>query len=172
MERKLTTPELDTSIFLVSVEDENDTNRQTLSHSHSPLVLLGKVTNRYVRDSSRLFQKDFGIGVMEWRMLVILTRKPSASVTESSRIIGIDKGAVSRALARLETKGLAATASETRRKWHLTDAGRAMHEEILAVSLRLHQRLLDGFSTEEVFDLNSFLHRIMENLETPEPAGG
>ncbi len=173
MARDSSPQDLDISQFLVSVVDDIEAKeRQTLSHSRSPLVLLGMANNRYVRDSSRVFQDRFSIGVMDWRMLVTLTRKPEISVTASSRIIGIDKGAVSRALGRLEARGLAMADGSKQRKWRLTPEGEALHDEMLAVSMDLHRTILKGFSESDVTGLNRLLQRIIDNLETCDTADG
>jgi len=161
---------LDDALFLVDVEDPvGGGTTRTLSHSRSSLVLIGMATNRYVRGSSRLFQKRFGIGVMDWRMLVMLTRQPDISVTAASRTIGVDKAAVSRALARLEKTGLAEAAcpggNRRHRVWRLSHAGRAKHDEMLAISLRIHQAILSEFSRDEIEAFNGFLRRFIASAE-------
>ena len=100
--------DLPDKMFLTELEqDEDGRSRQTLSFSRSPTVLLNFAANRFTRNASRHYQNAFGIGAMDWRMLVTLTRDPGSSVSHASATIGIDKGAVSRSLARLEKEGLA-----------------------------------------------------------------
>ncbi len=126
-------------------------------------------TNKYVRATSKVFKKEYGLGVMDWRMLVTLTRHPGTTVTRSSQIIGIDKGAVSRALSRLEEKGLAVAtatgASERRKNWTLTEKGVALHAELLTLSLRFHQDILKGLSKTDIETLNGYLHHLLANIE-------
>lgn len=163
-------PRLDDDLFLVTVEDrDGGTEHQTLSHSRSTLVLLGMATNKYVRATSKIFKTRYGLGVMDWRMLVTLTRHPGTTVTKSSRMIGIDKGAVSRALSRLEEKGLAVAtttgAGERRKNWVLTEKGVALHAELLTLSLGFHHAILKGLSETDIETLNGYLHHLLANIE-------
>lgn len=156
---------------------------RTLNLQNSPSFHLVVTANRFTRAAARLYQKRFGIGAMEWRMLVMLTQEPGAGVARAVEVIGIDKAAVSRALARLEEKGLAEGKARPgdprRRAWRLTDAGRALHEEMLALALARQERMLAGLSRGEVEALVAMLRRIAGNIEamegepqeTPAPEG-
>lgn len=172
----LTRRELEDSLFLINVGDGGP-EAQTLSFSRSPTVLLTFAANRFTRAASRLYQKEYGLGATDWRMLVMLTRQPGASVSQASQTIGIDKAAVSRCLARLEKKGLAEGVGthandERRRGWILTERGRAMHAEILEVALERQARLLSGFSSQDVADFNRMLTLFLTNLEQLEKPSG
>ena len=156
-------------IFLVfPQESENSPSRTTLSFTDSPTVQLGFVANRYTRYLSKVYLQHFGIGVMDWRMLVMLAREPGSNVSHASRTIGIDKAAVSRCLKRLEDRGLAKVSfignDERRKDWNLTSRGGKLHDCILKVSLSKQKQLLNGFSEREVRALNQFLSRMLENL--------
>lgn len=161
---------LDDDLFLVDVIDDK-TNKvsSTLSFSRSPTVLLTFAANRFTRKAARYYQQEFGIGAMDWRMLVMLTREPGASVALASKTIGIDKGAVSRSLARLEASGLVEGHStlndERRRSWHLTEAGEQLHARMLTGALQRQRQLLDGFDSVEVERFNGYLRRFLSNLE-------
>lgn len=162
--------ELDDALFLVAVTDEAESEtHHTLSFSRSTTVLLTFAANRFTRSASRFYQQRFGMGAMDWRMLVMLTREPDASVSRASAVIGIDKAAVSRSLGRLEEAGLAIASTPTsnprRRSWRLTKKGHQLHGEILDVALARQRRLLQGFSAEEVEQMNDMLRRFMANLE-------
>ncbi|NMG41097.1 MarR family transcriptional regulator [Chelativorans sp. ZYF759] len=162
--------ELDDALFLVAVTDESESEtHHTLSFSRSTTVLLTFAANRFTRSASRFYQQRFGMGAMDWRMLVMLTREPDASVSRASAVIGIDKAAVSRSLGRLEEAGLAIASTPTsnprRRSWRLTKKGHQLHGEILEVALSRQRRLLEGFSAEEVERMNDMLRRFMANLE-------
>ena len=146
----------------------------TLSYDRSPLVRLGMAANRYARLSSRAFQESTGLGAMDWRVLVSLVHSPDTPVAAITSTIGIDKAAISRALARLEAQGLVtakAPGGDARRKlWRLTQDGQAMHDAMLPISLSLHDHVLTGFSTEDVASLNALLTRMIDNLDTPSNA--
>ncbi|MEX0286635.1 MAG: MarR family winged helix-turn-helix transcriptional regulator [Paracoccaceae bacterium] len=145
--------------------DEAETGARTLSFRRSPTVLLSFAANRFTRAAAREYQARFGIGAMDWRMLVMLTREPGSTVSHSGRTIGIDKAAVSRSLRRLEAQGLAAPDTVRSTEWHLTAAGHALHAEILEVALARQQRLLQGLSAEEVETFNRCLRVFLDNLD-------
>lgn len=149
-------------MFLVTPEAGG---QATLSFHHSPTVLLTFAANRFTRKASRLYQEQFGIGAMDWRMLVMLTREPGSTVSHAGRTIGIDKAAVSRSLRRLEAKGLAEPSVQNAHKWHLSDAGQALHAKMLAVALDRQRRLLDGLSRDEVEQFSRCLSVFLENLD-------
>jgi len=106
---------------------------------------------------------------MDWRMLVMLTYEPDCDAARASAAIGIDKGAVSRSLARLEKAKLATYVSrktdERRKDWRLTKKGQRLHDEVLEVALERLQNTLDGFSEQDVKDLNRLLSKMIENLD-------
>ncbi|WP_246032530.1 MarR family winged helix-turn-helix transcriptional regulator [Thalassobius vesicularis] len=157
-------------MFLAFPDDDTPEARATLSFSRSPTVLLTFAANRFTRSAARVYQQEYGIGAMDWRMLVMLTRVPGCSVALASKTIGIDKAAVSRSLTRLEQAGLAVAETPLpdprRRDWTLTDKGRALHERILHTALERQRKLLEGFSEAEVEMFNDFLRRFLGNLET------
>ena len=148
---------------------------RTLDLGQSPTVLLVFAANRFTRIWSRYLQTRFDLGAMDWRMMVMLTAEPGSSVSRASQVINIDKGAVSRALARLEAKGLARAESPSsyphRRTWSLTRAGSALHDEILEIALSRQRQILGGFTVEDVGQLNGYLRRILDNLGGLESPG-
>lgn len=157
-------------LFLVEPSEAADSPTDpTLSFSRTPTVLLTFAANRFTRSASRQYQAQFGIGAMDWRMLVMLTREPGSSVSHASRTIGIDKAAVSRCLKRLETAGLVRPDTpgpdDRRRIWTLTPEGVRMHEDILRVALDRQKDLLDGFSRQDVQTFTEYLDRFLRNLD-------
>lgn len=162
-------PVLPDELFLVVLEDGDPDARATLSFSRSTTVLLNFAANRFTRHTARLYQDKFGLGAMDWRMLVMLTRAPGCSAAHASKTIGIDKGAVSRSLSRLEKAELAeanCTSHDERRKsWSLTQNGCDLHDEILEVALQRQRELLKGFTVAEVEQFNRYLQRFLGNLE-------
>ena len=163
------TDDLSDDLFLVHPDGTpNGPAAATLSFTRSPTVLLTFAGNRFTRAAARHYQTEFGIGAMDWRMLVMLTREPGSPVSHAARTIGIDKAAVSRSLHRLDALGLARAedGNERRRHWTLTKAGRQMHARILDSALDRQRRLLDGFTPEEVDAFTTYLRRILINIET------
>ncbi|MDE4132599.1 MarR family winged helix-turn-helix transcriptional regulator [Phaeobacter sp. QD34_3] len=148
----------------------------TLDYDRSPVVTVTFAGNRLTRNATRAYQQEFGIGVMDWRMLVMLTRDPGCSVGHAARVTGIDKAAVSRALHRMSQAGLARAevlgGDERRKSWFLTEAGHALHARILPRALERQRDLLKGFSTEDLKAFTGYLQRFLENMadeDTPPP---
>lgn len=170
-------PALSDALFLVEAPDPyGGAPRVTLSLANAPAVLLVLAANRYTRSLSRIYQKRFGIGAMDWRMLSTLTRAPDSSVSQAAADIGIDKAAVSRSLSRLEEKGLVCARTPgpdgRRRLFRLTEAGSALHDEILADALALQKKVLDGFSAEDAARFRDDLQRFIGNLDAMGEAEG
>lgn len=162
--------DLPDDLFLIHPSADDDSPASpTLSFSKTPTVLLNFAANRFTRQTARDYQSQFGIGAMDWRMLVMLTRTPGSSVAHASRTIGIDKAAVSRCLQRLHKAGLVkaeVNGSDDRRKdWALTTAGTKLHDQILTVALARQRQLLDGFSQQEVAQFTCYLSRLLSNLD-------
>lgn len=163
-------PDLPDEMFLVELPgDAGGARQRTLSFSRSPTVLLSFAANRFTRAASRVYQEDYGLGSMDWRILVMLTREPGATVTRAADLIGIDKGAVSRSLHRLLKRGLVQQgelhANGRSRSWRLTGEGQALHARILAQALDRQRALFAGFQPEEVTQLCDLLTRFMKNLD-------
>ncbi len=156
-------------LFLVQVEEGDAAPHTTLSFSRSPTVLLTFAANRFTRAASRIYQERYGIGAMDWRMLVMLTREPGATISRSSEVIGIDKAAVSRSVQRLRKLRLVSQgelqANGRSRGLKLTQKGHALHERILREALDRQKKLLKGFSPEETTMLCDMLTRFLHNLE-------
>lgn len=162
-------PWLPDEVFLTARDGDDAPERPTLSFRRSPSVLLTFAANRFTRLASRSEQELHGIGAMDWRMLVMLTREPGATLVRSSDTIGIDKAAVSRCLKRLEKWELVRSgdlhANGRSRGWWLTPKGQDLHDRILGVALTRQRNLLRGFSREEVELLASMLRRLLDNLD-------
>lgn len=164
------TLDLPDALFLVGPDDGPDAPAApTLSFNRSPIVLLTFAGNRLTREATRAYQEEFGIGVMDWRMLVMLTRAPGCSVAQATRVTGIDKAAVSRSLQRLLEAGLAQAEAlggdERRKSWSLTSQGHALHAKLLPKALERQRVLLQGFSQQEVKDFTRYLQRFLANIE-------
>ena len=133
--------------------------------------VVGSITSQVDR---RLVDHD--LTHAQWVPLFKLAHGECGTVAELARTLQSDPGAMTRALDRLEAKGLVARvrSSEDRRvvNLELTDAGRevaAVVPAVLAEVLNLH---LAGFSREEWRALLGMLKRMRANgdaLRVPTP---
>jgi DNA-binding MarR family transcriptional regulator len=145
-------------------------------------ALLTFLANKLSRSGSALYRRHFGVGIIEWRILAMLAVEPAIPASRICQVIGLDKGPVSRSLALMERRGLVAVRADrtdTRRRLAaLTEAGKALHDRILAVALERERRLLSCLSSEQRADLVDLLNRLHDNLDAVNrplavpPAGG
>ena len=126
---------------------------------------LSVLSNRVSQGIARTYQQRFGLSVTEWRVIAILGRYSGASATEVAQRSAMDKVAVSRAVRRLLEAGRIERepndADRRERHLRLTDAGRALHDEIVPAALAYEQRIREALTADE----NAVLERLMEKLE-------
>lgn len=129
-------------------------------------ALSTSFSSRLGAGASQEYHRRFGIGVVEWRVLCHLAVAPWDNVIAMAHAIGLDKSSVSRALAGMEKRGLVEMRDGARRKREaaLTEAGWALHREVLPVARAREAALLDGFTPEEFETLLDFFHRLIGNL--------
>jgi DNA-binding MarR family transcriptional regulator len=129
--------------------------------------LLGAISNILTIGGSRLYRRAFGIGLSEWRLMWVLAIEPRITARRASQIMGLDKAAVSRALAGLERRALVrvvADASDNRQRIiELSEAGIALHRRAMAVAKERERRLLSRFTKDEVRMLAALLRRLLAN---------
>ena len=68
--------------------------------------LIGAVANLLSARGARLYREVFDIGLTEWRLMWVLGHESPITAATASHIMGTDKGAVSRAVAGLDKRGL------------------------------------------------------------------
>ena len=126
------------------------------------------IANKWARSSSALYLRLYKIGIVDWRLMSLLAIEPWIQASRVDEVVGMDKGAVSRSLRRLEKRGLAMTRRNVvdprRREMALTPAGRELHDEIAEIALERERLLLKGFSQEEKDVILGLLARMRGNL--------
>ncbi len=108
-----------------------------------------------------------GLTDAQWAPLYLISLGSDCTSAELAQRLGIDAGAMTRTLDRLEAKGLLVRARSTadRRQVHLalTDVGRAAVAHVPAVLAQANNAHLDGFSAEEFGTLRALLERMLDN---------
>jgi DNA-binding MarR family transcriptional regulator len=116
----------------------------------------------------------FDVGVETWRCLVLLAIEGSISAQKVSRIIGMDKGSVSRCFKRMQAKALITMRLDSGdgrlRIATLTKKGRALHDQIMGIALERERAFLAVLSEAERAALLGLLKRLHENLPAVEDA--
>ncbi len=110
-----------------------------------------------------------GLTASQWRPLLLIKHKGMDTPAELARGMGVDTGAVTRMLDRLEAKAILhrARIPQDRRvvKVVLTDAGNALAERILPIVSEALDRHLAGFTEDEFHTLLTLLARMVANGE-------
>lgn len=132
---------------------------------------LSVLSNRISADIAKLYDTRFGLSIPEWRVIAVLAKRPGLSATEVAQRTAMDKVAVSRAVSSLLDDGRIQrdTDGDDRRKsvLRLSEAGRAVYDDVAPKALAYEQKLLDTLRPEERQALDRLLARmeqVTENL--------
>lgn len=132
------------------------------------------VATKLASGAAAVYRKHFGVGIEIWRVLVMLALEEKVSVNMVCKLIGMDKGSVSRCFKSMYEKGLITFSHDPLdgrvRYATLTAAGRRKHDEIKAVALAREQAFLSCLQPEETVVLIDMLHRLHANLPQVEEA--
>ena len=130
-------------------------------------------TNRLSRAASRFYRKNYGIGVVEWRLIMYVGR---TKVTRANRICSetdLDKGAVSRSLATLQRMGIVSVkedgADSRRNNVALTAKGRALHNELVPIALERQTKLVANLTPDEIQVFMGLIEKLQAKVSGGEP---
>ena len=114
---------------------------------------------------ARVYEKRFGVSILEWRVIAILGRYPGLSAVEVSDRTLMDKVAVSRAVTKLIKNGRIdrqfADADRRRSILSLSEEGRQVHNEIALLALQFERKLLQDISDKDYETFNSILEQLL-----------
>ncbi|TWO72935.1 winged helix-turn-helix transcriptional regulator [Caenimonas sedimenti] len=157
-----------------AVADAEPVTPEVIDLEHYAPAYLTWIANKLSRGASQHYLALFDVGIETWRCLVLLAIHGSVTAQQVSRVIGMDKGAVSRCFKGMQERGLIRTeldpADGRARVAVLTPAGRALHDRIREVALERERVFLSVLSAKEVETLLSLLRRLHENLPAVEGA--
>ena len=127
---------------------------------------LSVLSNVVSQEIAEAYSERFGLAVTEWRILAVLGRFPGMSAVGVAERSAMDKVAVSRAVARLLERGLLhrETHGDDRRRsvLELSDAGRAVYDEVAPLALSYERELLAPLSEDERAQFSRMLDRLGE----------
>ncbi len=130
---------------------------------------LWVISNRLSRDASALFREQYGLGVVEWRCMVMLALQSGVSAARISEVSSINKSLVSRALAKLEELGYVedyqGSTSRKPRMLQFTLDGKTLYKEMVELSISREKKLRTGLSTAETAELLRMLHILYNNTD-------
>ncbi len=143
--------------------------KERLDLAHHLPYRLSQVSRMGSIGASRLFQKRFGFGIREWRIIALLGDYGPASAADMVGPAAFDKATVSRAIGVLERGGIVERlpdASDGRKQVvRLTSKGVEVHDHIVPLS-RMRGRMLESVLTQEERDqLFTILDKLAAHLE-------
>lgn len=125
--------------------------------------------NRLSRGASAIYRERFGVGVVEWRCMVMLALQDGVSAARISEVSGINKSMISRSLAKLKKlnyiEGFHASTKRKPQLLQFTSAGRALYEQMLEITLMRERKLRKGLSTTELKELFRLLRILFNNAD-------
>jgi len=134
------------------------------------LVFLKLV--RVVNLTARPFQQRVGrahqLTLNEWRVMALLGGSPGLTATQLAELTGLDKMAVSRALAGLQrARRLHRHEDPTdqrRSRLHLSSAGKAVYAAVVVQARQREAELFAGVAAEELAQLNGTLDKLIASV--------
>lgn len=131
--------------------------------SHLPAVLYA-LSARISRHAQRENARPLGLDMSEWRVLQILGRDGPRGVNAVADRIAMDRGGASKAVSRLERRGLvergADPADRRRAVVALSASGAALHDQVAAFANWRETALTEGLTAGERETLLSLLSRL------------
>jgi DNA-binding MarR family transcriptional regulator len=129
--------------------------------------------NRLSRAASRFYRKSFGIGVVEWRLIMYIGRTNETRANRICSETDLDKGAVSRSLAALQAMGIVSVkedgADNRRNNVALTSKGRDLHDKLVPVAFERQTRLVADLTADEIRLFLGFIEKLQAKVSGGEP---
>ncbi len=118
----------------------------------------------------------FDLKATDYIVLVMLATGDVETASSICSVLAHDPGAMTRKIDALEKRGLVrrVRSAEDRRaiQLELTPEGRKLYPKALAAAVSMANEFLEGFTKAEVKALESFLKRILKNVEAIETVKG
>lgn len=126
---------------------------------------LAVLTEAVSRSMAQVYGERFELTRDEWRVLAMLSNVPAARTAAVIERTTLDKVSVSRALARLEGKGLVERTSDPQDRRsdliRLTAAGRALFRKLVPMVRAREQFLLEALDPAERAALDAALGKLL-----------
>ena len=125
---------------------------------------LSIASNRVSGAIATAYQALFGLRIPEWRLVAVLAEGGEMTQQAIGRVTRMDKVSVSRAAIALVERGLVQRRPNTQdQRSHLlslSDAGRALYDDVAPKALALERQVFAGFATSELEAFSAMLTRI------------
>jgi len=112
--------------------------------------------------------KEYNIGAGQHACLLIVAEKPGISQDELSRLLGMDKAHIARAVAMLEKEGFIsrreASGDARKKSLSVTASGHALIPKVGEVLQQWDANIFQGITDTEKKQINAILEKIVENI--------
>ena len=129
---------------------------------------LVRVVNLTARPFRQRVGREHQLTLNEWRTMALLGSRPGLTATQLADLTGLDKMAVSRALAGLQrARRLHRHEDPTdqrRSRLYLSSAGKAVHAAVVVRARQREAELFAGVSAEELQQLNGTLDKLIASV--------
>lgn len=130
---------------------------------NSLIFKINRLASLYFKSSSRYYQRQFGMGVPEVRLLNIVGSLPRAGAQQVVEMSSMDKGLVSRALGNLIKRNYLRKVPDPqdrrRLTLKLTASGEQVYRRITIAKRRRHLRAVSGMTPAECWQLYELLDK-------------
>jgi len=131
---------------------------------------LSLLSNTVSQGISSAYRKVHGLSVTEWRVVAILGRFPNLTATEVMQRGAMDKVAISRAVKKLQKKGLLERTphAEDRRRLPLklsSHSGTSLFREVVPKARHYENQLLSALSADELLRFKRMIRKLQNAAE-------
>ncbi|RCW65239.1 MarR family winged helix-turn-helix transcriptional regulator [Pseudorhodoferax soli] len=146
----------------------------TVDLDHYAPAYLTWIANKLSGGASSAYLRAFEVGIETWRILVLLAIEDELTAQSISRTLGMDKASVSRVFKTMQADGLLTFGLDDKdgrlRLATITEKGRTLHNQILALARERERVFLSVLSPSEQGTLLDLLRRLHDNLPAVEKA--
>lgn len=150
--------------------DDAATEARSFRLEHFLPYRLSVLSNTASEGIAQTYRDEFDLSVTEWRVIAVIGRYPGLSASEVVDRTAMDKVAISRAVKRLEARGLVQrdehASDRRRRSLSLSpNLGLPVFEEIVPRARRYEAELLRDFGPRDLETLDRLLQRLESAAE-------
>ncbi len=131
-------------------------------------ALVTFIANKLHRTTTAVYQREFGVTAIEWRIIALLAIEPGIPASRICHVIGVNKGAMGRTIGAMERRRLIAISADPndgrRHRPSLTAKGRLAYHKVIVSAHERARRLLSSLSVCEQKALIDLLQRPHEHL--------
>ncbi len=129
---------------------------------------LVRVVNLTARPFQQRVGREHQLTLNEWRAMALISSRPGLTATQLADLTGLDKMAVSRALAGLQrARRLHRHEDPTdqrRSRLYLSSAGKAVHAVVAVQARQREAELFAGVAPEELQQLDATLDKLIASV--------